>query len=342
MEPSPLAGSGYTSEHSNFLCLPFLGHDRAGDTFPLPCAASRLKEWRTAPLLQRFVITAWWPPTPNVWDAYADAGFNVLLGGNIAAGCQQNGTLSSPTSYSEAFECVARALPRLEQLGLKFIWSNELFNNTHTDPSGLLLGGSSSLGGVSDSSKFGGKARPGYITAPEISWVLKRLRERNLSHLVQAFELHDDITTVMGDTAAAADWLRAHAPSILPIGNAGYGAASSLYEARMPIMSPEEYAIANDVANVTRAADLQLSYYSLNQMAGDRYRLDTWPLFNLGVRSAASRPPNRRTPRVRPHPPQGHHSHPPKGHHSRPPKGHPSRPPKGHHSRPSDPSRLPL
>lgn len=287
MEPNPLAGTGYTSEHSNFLCLPYLGRNRAGDTYPLPCDASRQHEWRRAPMLQKFVITAWWPPTPNVWDAYADAGFNVLLGGNTAAGCQQNGTLNSPATYSEAFECVARALPRLERLGLKLIWNNELFNVTHTVPSGRVLGGSSSFGGVSDSSKFGGDTRPGYITAPEISWLLKRLAERNLSHIVQAVELHDDITTVMGGTAAAARFLREHAPSILPLGNAGYGGASSLYEARMPVMSPEEYGIAHDVANVTRAADLQLSYYSLNQMAGERYRLDTWPLFNLGVREIA-------------------------------------------------------
>ena len=50
-----------------------------------------------------------------------------------------------------------------------------------------------------------------------------------------------------------------------PIGRARGSRAHPKIEER-PRVQPVP--IANDVANVTRAADLQLSYYSLNQMAG--------------------------------------------------------------------------
>lgn len=279
VSPNPLHGTGYASEHGNFLCLSYLGQERAGDSYPLPCVAAREREWRTAPILKKFVITAWWPPTMNVLDAYADAHFNVLLGGNIAYGCQLNRTMASPGTATEAFECIAGALPRIASLGLKFIWGiGNNYNVSHA-VSDAIIGGSTARGGISDNSNF---SRPGYITAPEIRWLLTQLRLRNLSDVVEAIELHDDITTVRGSTAAAAAYLRRHAPTVLPVGNAGYGGATTLYEARMPIASPEEYAIAHDTRNATRAADMQLSFYATNQMSGDRFRLDTWPLFNLG------------------------------------------------------------
>ena len=229
-------------------------------------------------MLKRFVITAWWPPTHNILDSYASAGFSHLLGGNEAYGCQLNGSIPSPATANEAFECIASALPYIERLGLKFIFYLGNYNTTGL-PSETILGGTAAFGGVTDNSRF---QSPGYLTAPEIQWLLGQLRTRNLSHIVEAIELHDDITTVMGATAAAASYLRDHAPHVLPMGNAGYGGATSLYETRMPIASPEEYAIAHDTENATEAVDLQLSWYAINQYAGDKFRIDTWPLFYLG------------------------------------------------------------
>ena len=105
--PNPLEHTGFPSEQQNFACLRRMGSSVAGDTYPLPCRPPR-QEW-TSPLLQQFVITAWWPPTLNVVHQYKAAGFNVLLGGNIAPGCQHNGTLPVPATPTQAFECVLRA-----------------------------------------------------------------------------------------------------------------------------------------------------------------------------------------------------------------------------------------
>ena len=258
-------------------------------------------------MLQKFVIAAWWPPTMNAVDAYAGAHFNVLLGGNIAAGCQLNGTLTNPATANQAFECIAAQLPYIDSLGLKFIWAGSNTYNSTRVPSEVVMGGPAAFGGVTDKPFTGIPTHSGYPTAPEIAWLLTQLRARNLSHIVEAIELHDgavsglqswslklrvvrwvilcalpaaavlrrccwlcalplaltrgrpirppatlDITTVFGATADAAAYLRQHAPSVLPLGNAGYGGATSLYVTRMPVMSPEEYFVSSaGVAPVT-------------------------------------------------------------------------------------------
>ena len=71
--PDPLAGTGYPSEHGNFLCTPFFGKETAGDTYLLPCRAPR-EDWDSPFLNEEFVITAWWPPVMNVIHQYAAAG----------------------------------------------------------------------------------------------------------------------------------------------------------------------------------------------------------------------------------------------------------------------------
>lgn len=217
--PNPLAGTGYASEHANFLCSRYMGAAVAGDTYPLPCASSRTREWRSAAILKRFVITAWWPPTMSALEAYAAAGFNVLLGGNIASGCQANGTMPSPGSATDAFECVASQLEKIDGLGLKFIYSNEVYKGMTSDqPANLLYGGSDSFGGVSDSGNFTYRSNP---TTREVAWVVAELQKRNLSHIVEGFQLHDDVTTLLASTSSSAAYLRDHAPHIVPLASIG-------------------------------------------------------------------------------------------------------------------------
>ena len=38
---------------------------------------------------------------------YAAAHFNLVLGGNIATGCQHNKTMPIPATADDAFECIA-------------------------------------------------------------------------------------------------------------------------------------------------------------------------------------------------------------------------------------------
>lgn len=63
--PNPLAATGYSSEHENFLCSKFFGQNRTGDTYMLPCKPPH-EDWDSPFMNDEFVITAWWPPTMNV------------------------------------------------------------------------------------------------------------------------------------------------------------------------------------------------------------------------------------------------------------------------------------
>lgn len=60
---APLGGTGYSAEDSNFLCARYFGRNCTGDSYRLPCRPPA-DEYRS-PLLDQFVITAWWPPTRN-------------------------------------------------------------------------------------------------------------------------------------------------------------------------------------------------------------------------------------------------------------------------------------
>ena len=114
MSSWPTAHS-FASEHSNFLCT----SNTPLVDMQLPCK-SPWDDWQS-PLQDEFIITAWWPPTMNVIHQYAAAHFNMVMGGNVAQGCQYNGTMRMGASYSEAFECATSFLPLFAELGLKAI-----------------------------------------------------------------------------------------------------------------------------------------------------------------------------------------------------------------------------
>ena len=56
----------------------------------------------------------------NVIHEYAAAHFNLMLGGNIVAGCVENGTSPINATATQALECIMDQLPIIDKLGLKF------------------------------------------------------------------------------------------------------------------------------------------------------------------------------------------------------------------------------
>ncbi len=278
--PAPLADTGYTSEHGNFLCSPFFGVNETGDNYELPCRAPH-EDWDSPFMVDEFIITAWWPPTMNVIHQYAEAGFNMVMAGNMRHGCQLNGTLRTPATATEAFECFASLLPTLEKLGLKVAYSNGGYNSSGLGGSDLIAGGASAMGGVTDQTNF---SRPGYPTAPEVAWVVRQLEQRNLSHIVAQYFLHDDVVSNNEAINDAVDWLRANKPSIVAQTNCGNQGYDTLYQDRQPTFVPEEYAIDGSVSEATRevAVNAELALFESNQYIAQRYRLLPWPLFALG------------------------------------------------------------
>ena len=95
--------------------------------------------------------------------------------------------------------------------------------------------------------------------------------------------LHDDDSYITAETAAAADYLREHAPHITPLVNTFPDSGpETMYQSRVPYFSPEEYAVTGVTGNATAKLVSQLRYYYDNSMLQERYMLDTWPLFAVG------------------------------------------------------------
>jgi hypothetical protein len=86
----------------------------------------------------------------NHMDMYAAAHFNLVLGGNLAEGCQYNGTIPSPSTATEAFECYADTIPKMEAYGLKFAFAFGGYNKTN-GTAAKIPGGATSYGGVTES-----------------------------------------------------------------------------------------------------------------------------------------------------------------------------------------------
>lgn len=53
--PNPLEGTGYASEHDNYLCATPFGSQTYGDNYRLPCVAPR-DDWKSQ-FKEKFVIT---------------------------------------------------------------------------------------------------------------------------------------------------------------------------------------------------------------------------------------------------------------------------------------------
>ena len=277
LTPDPLAHTAYASERSNKLCWPYLGEADAGDIYrPLPCRPAR-EEWPKAAMLEQFVISAWWPPTLNVLHEYADAGFNTVLTGNLMGGCQYNGTAPRLATANDTFECIAAILPTIERLGMRAMFNLGGWDSRPV-PSDYILGGASSEGGVTDATDPASSMH--YLTQPEVAWLVSELERRNLSHIIGALELQDDTIFMGAPYVETIRWVKEHAPSMVPKCNTG--SEGSLYASRQPVASPEWYAIDSDTTNATLDTDNQLRAYAEGQVGDDRFRVGTWPLFDLG------------------------------------------------------------
>ena len=123
-----------------------------------------------------------------------------MLGGNIAKGCQFNGTIPTPATVTEAFECYADAIPEMEAYRLKFAFAFGHFNQTN-GTAAKIPGSASSYGGVTESMPGG------YPTAKEVAWVVNELTQRNLTRTVAQYFLHDDDAAASGAVEDAVRWL---------------------------------------------------------------------------------------------------------------------------------------
>ena len=152
---------------------------------------------------------------------YAEAGFNMLFGGDgnlHCAGTDPNPS-GPPGSVERSVDCLGLILPVLERLGLKLaMHPSDVMPMQPTEPSNAsalrALGGA--MGGVTS----GG---PGdwAISTPEVERVVKELTHRNLSQTVAQIFFHDD---EIGDSQATTNsvrWLMENAPHITPQVNVG-------------------------------------------------------------------------------------------------------------------------
>ena len=191
------------------------------------------------------------------------------------------GTLQANATATEAFECFAAQLPILDSLGLKVAYAGGGYSHAGLRSVDQIAGGAGAMGGVTDQVNF---SHPVYPTTPEVAWVVRQLQQRNLSHIVVQYFLHDDVVSNNQAINDAVDWLKANAPSIVAQTNCGNQGYDTLYQDRQATFVPEEYAIDGSVSETTRqvAVDAELALFESNQYIAQRYRLLPWPLFALG------------------------------------------------------------
>ena len=174
----------------------------------------------------------------NQLHDYAAAHFNLMLAGNIEKGCQANGTVPTPCSTTEMFECIAAQLPKIDAAGLKYAFAFGGFNKT-SGTAAKMAGGTSSYGGVTESMPGG------YPTALEVEWIVRELEKRNLTSTVAQYFLHDDDAQASGAVEDAVRWLHDNAPHITPQTNTFPDSGpETLYRTRQVVRSsPSMFAI---------------------------------------------------------------------------------------------------
>lgn len=103
-------------DHLNYLCMNY--------TRPVPLRCTKAAEgwkprWFTNNKSRpRFVIHAWWDPVPSDYEAYADAGFNLVQTENgVGAMCNARG-VNATIKHDDVFETIVSLSDRLAKLGL--------------------------------------------------------------------------------------------------------------------------------------------------------------------------------------------------------------------------------
>lgn len=298
--------ASYAPDHRNYLCMNYTRPT------PLPCkpvASGWQPRWLDRPR-PAFVIYAWWPPVPQDFGAYAAAGFNMALTGNwLGEYCAAKGAGAGVT-FDELFDENVAASDALARLGLLTVFNTDNMCNAQLERAGSVAYGNRTGGIVEAHVNLTARAAPaggdgssiaskGH-TVPELEYIASELQKRGVAEQFGAIQLHDDTVVQSGQTIAAAEWLKAHAPWLVPIVNqvGGNSGPQTLHRAGLFVSSPEQYPIQCDPpigpdgnctalsgfgTNASAAAAAQMNGYAGNAVVDARFSLQHWPLFWVGM-----------------------------------------------------------
>ena len=300
--------SMYSEDHLNYLCMNY------SRPTPLPCRPViekwKPRWWDGEKRKRKFVIYAWWPPAPEELEAYAEAGFNMALTGNmIAAYCEAKDGGKSPVSMDELFEANIKYSDELARLGIMTVFDTDHGCNAQIYASGGPYAYGNATGGIVElrsnitalapNSPYMKAPWPGTSrgrpkshgqTIPELEYITDELARRGkLEHFAGIF-VHDDTLLQTGETVSSTAWLMEHSPSFLPFVNQVAPGPQTLARTGLPTYSPEQYYIScpdsncsDPKFNATSAAIGQMGGYATNAWMDARFGLHSWPLFNMGA-----------------------------------------------------------
>ncbi|KAL1524010.1 hypothetical protein AB1Y20_018925 [Prymnesium parvum] len=201
-----LHAAGYAPDHLNYLCTNWTRPT------PLPCSPARTgwqPRWG-----KRFVITAWWPPLPSDYEAYADAGFNLaLLRGDTWLNRAQEQAYAEGrgpewhATHDGLFEAVLEESRLLAEKGVMSVFTQvQLVGDQQpraTQAYGNRTGGVVRAGSNITTHAYQsfknhfdtGDVRSYMETVPEVEYFLSELERRNISHRFGGLFLADDTVT---------------------------------------------------------------------------------------------------------------------------------------------------
>jgi len=275
-----LEGTNYSIDTDNYLCK------KVTEEFPLPCIPPR----NDYPAQTEFVITAWWPPVVEQLPAYKEANFNTVFTDNAIYSheCWKDypNTIYAPnTTYAPArmFKCIETMIRRIGEMELKAVYSTLNSPNYYAtrvnDHETLTYGGVPTQGGmfIGDTSNYNA-SKTLYSSKPEVAWILAELQKNNLMENITHFFLHDDLYQPGAWIAEMVTELKG---KLVPIIDTLSWAPEASHETRVPIWSPEQYAI-NGQGDPSFQSMQQLILLMNDQMFCERYGLDSWPLLSMG------------------------------------------------------------
>ena len=301
--PPGLKSDDYAEEADGFLCRRTFPRHPAD--YPLPCRAPA--DDSSSPLAREFVISAWSAPTISPTEQHADkdqlqeyaaAHFTAVRTSHVAHFAQMFNIIPSPATANQVLTALLAALKRIEQAGLRAIFTPGQYTVTNTQE-GDAYGGNASFGGLTYLENRTRAKSPWVLSAPELKYIFSELNRSNAS--VHLTFLHDDYFHVTAETMGSALWLHANVASAPGMTNGGLQDPVGLYSSRMFVLSAEQYYVngpcsfneslqcQHDAAWFERAsskpnAQIRTYFLSLIQSASlsDRFRLRAWPLFNIG------------------------------------------------------------
>ena len=319
----PSLDPAYAPDHQNYLCM---NYTRAT---PLPCQDTSQgwrPRWFDKQGRPRFIVYAWWPPATPDFAAYADAGFNLALTGNALGGYCAHKGLNSTVTHDELFDANVAASVALAKHGILTVFNTDNDCNEQLDRSPTVAYGNATGGLVEGFVNLTAKA-PGPFhwtgqvarskgqTVPELEYITAELTRRSVAEHFAAIQIHDDTLTQTGATIAAAAWLKAHAPWLVPLVNqvGGNSGPQTLHRSGLFVAAPEQYPLACPVCrpgaqtrtshqsatltrpgstlgqdsncttiNATQGALAQMNLNAGNAAVDARFGLHHWPLFQIG------------------------------------------------------------